>query len=77
MVVQMGARLLAGGLVIGFLVSLGASRLIASQLWGVSAGDPLTLIAVLGVLFLTGLVACYMPARKATGVDPLIALRRD
>jgi putative ABC transport system permease protein len=77
MVVRMGFRLLVGGLVIGFLASLGASRMIASQLWGVSAGDPLTLVAVVVVLFLTGLVACYVPARKATAVDPLIALRRD
>jgi putative ABC transport system permease protein len=63
--------------VIGILVSLGLSRVIASQLWGVSPYDPATLASVATVLLLTGLVACWVPARRATRVDPLVALRYE
>lgn len=49
----------------------------ATQLWGVSAYDPWTLTLVPTVLLLTGLVACWLPARRASRVDPLIALRHE
>ena len=49
--------------------------MIAAQLWGTSEHDPLTLAAVVIVIALVGLAACYFPARRATKVDPLIALR--
>jgi putative ABC transport system permease protein len=77
LVIRMGARLVVLGLAIGLVVSLGLSRVIASQLWGVSPYDPLTLASVAAVLLLTGLVACWVPARRATRVDPLVALRYE
>jgi predicted permease len=77
LVIRMGARPLVLGLTIGLLVSLGVSRVIASQLWGVSPYDPATLASVAAVLLLTGLVACWVPARRATRVDPLVALRYE
>jgi putative ABC transport system permease protein len=77
MVVRTGFRLLAIGLVAGLLASFGVSRVIASQLWGVSPYDPFTLIGVVGVLAMAGLAACYVPARKATVIDPIIALRME
>jgi putative ABC transport system permease protein len=77
LVIRMGGRLVALGVVIGLAASLGLARVIASQLWGVSAHDPATLGAVTGVLLATGLVACWIPARRATRVDPLVALRYE
>jgi putative ABC transport system permease protein len=50
---------------------------VRSQLWGVSAHDPLTFSAVLTVLIAVGLAACFLPARRATKVDPLVALRYE
>jgi ABC-type antimicrobial peptide transport system permease subunit len=75
LVLRMGARLVVLGLAIGLAISLAVSRVISSQLWGVSPYDPATLASVAGVLLLTGLVACWVPARRATRVDPLVALR--
>jgi putative ABC transport system permease protein len=71
----MGLRLVAIGAVIGLLGSFAATRLIASELVATSRNDPLTLIAVVVTITLVGLAACYFPARRATRVDPLIALR--
>jgi ABC-type antimicrobial peptide transport system permease subunit len=53
------------------------TRLIESQLWGVSPRDPVTLAGVVGVAALAGLAAGYFPARRATRVDPMIALRHE
>lgn len=77
LVLRMGARLVVLGLVIGLAVSLALSRVIASQLWGVSPYDPATLASVVAVLLVTGLVACWVPAQRATRVDPLVALRYE
>jgi putative ABC transport system permease protein len=77
LVIRMGARPVVLGLAIGLLVSLALSRVIASQLWGVSPYDPVTLASVVAVLLVTGLVACWVPARRATRVDPLVALRYE
>jgi putative ABC transport system permease protein len=77
MVVRMGLRLMAIGVGIGLLVSVGLGRIIATQLWGVSAYDPWTLTCVPIVLLITGLLACWIPARRAARVDPLIALRHE
>jgi putative ABC transport system permease protein len=77
MVIRMGLRLVAIGVVVGLLASLAMGKIIATQLWGVSAYDPWTLTLVPTLLFLTGLVACWLPARRASRVDPLIALRHE
>ncbi|HXI43340.1 MAG TPA: hypothetical protein VNH83_25390, partial [Bryobacteraceae bacterium] len=51
------------------------TRYLASQLWRVSPGDPLTFAGVITLLFAVGLGACFWPARRAAGVDPAVALR--
>jgi putative ABC transport system permease protein len=77
MVIRMGLRLVAIGVFVGLLASLAMGKIIATQLWGVSAYDPWTLALVPTLLLLTGLVACWLPARRASRVDPLIALRHE
>jgi putative ABC transport system permease protein len=71
----MGLRLVAIGAAIGLAGSFAATRLIAAELVATSQHDPLTLTAVVVTIVLVGLAACYFPARRATRVDPLIALR--
>jgi len=75
LVIMGGLRLVALGVVIGVVASLSLARVIATQLWGVSAYDPWTLSIVAVLLLGTGLLACWVPARRAAGVDPLVALR--
>jgi putative ABC transport system permease protein len=70
-----GAQLAAVGLALGLVGSLAAARLIATLLFGVKPTDPLTFAAVAVILASVALVACYIPARRATRVDPLTALR--
>jgi putative ABC transport system permease protein len=77
LVINMGLRLVILGVTIGLAISLGIAKVLATQLWGVSPYDPATLIAVPLLLLLTGLVACWVPARRAARVDPLIALRYE
>jgi predicted permease len=77
MVIRMGLKLVGLGVGIGLVVSLALGRVIATQLWGVSAYDPWTLVCVPALLLATGIVACWLPARRAAGVDPLVALRYE
>jgi putative ABC transport system permease protein len=77
MVIRMGLRLVGIGVVLGLIASAALGRVIATQLWGVSAYDPWTLVCVPVVLLITGLVACWLPARRAANVDPLVALRYE
>src|SRR5258707_433176 len=77
LVVGQGMRLAAAGLALGLLVAFAAMRLLGSLLFGVSAHDPLTFGAVSLVLALAAVLACYIPARRATKVDPIIALRYE
>jgi putative ABC transport system permease protein len=75
MVLRRGLRLVGLGVGVGLLASFAVTRVIANQLWEVSPRDPLTLGAAVAVVALAGLAACYFPARRATKVDPLVALR--
>src|SRR6266508_3530808 len=77
MVLWMGLKLVGLGVGVGLLASFAVTRVIANQLWGVSPRDPVTLVAVVAVVALAGLAACYFPARRATKVDPLVALRYE
>ena len=72
-----GARLTLLGVAIGLAASLGFTRLLAKMLFGVRASDPLTLIVVSMILSAVAFLACYIPARRATRVDPMVALRYE
>ncbi len=76
-VVRQGAGLAAVGLAIGAAGSLVVTRLLGSMLFEVKPGDPVTLIGVSLLLMLVAMAACYIPARKASCVDPLVALRHE
>jgi putative ABC transport system permease protein len=75
MVLGAGAKMTAAGVALGLLASFGLTRLIATLL--VSATDPITLVAVSSLLSLVAFAACYVPARRATRIDPLVALRYE
>ncbi|MBL8167732.1 MAG: FtsX-like permease family protein, partial [Acidobacteria bacterium] len=77
LVVGQGLRLVAIGLAIGLLLSFALTRLIASLLFGVSATDPFTFFGIALALIMTSVLACWLPARRATKVDPLQALRHE
>ncbi len=72
-----GARLTFLGVAIGLAASLGLTRLLAKMLFGVRASDPATLIVVSVILSAVAFLACYIPARRATRVDPMVALRYE
>jgi ABC-type antimicrobial peptide transport system permease subunit len=72
-----GMRPVAIGMAVGVLGAAALSRFIATLLFGVAPLDPLTFFVVLVVLTTVGLVACWLPARRATRVDPLTALRAE
>jgi predicted permease len=77
MVVGQGAKLTLAGVAIGIGVAVGLTPLMTSLLFGVSAHDPRTFAAVAGLLIFVALLACYIPARRATLVDPMVALRYE
>ncbi len=75
MVLKDGLVLIAGGIAVGVVVSLATTRFMASQIWGVSATDPWTFAVVATVILAAGLAACFFPARRASRIDPMVALR--
>jgi predicted permease len=77
LVVGQGLRLAAVGLVLGLFLAFVLTRLLSSLLFGVSTSDPLTFGVVAAVLLIVAALACYIPARRAIAVDPVIALRYE
>jgi predicted permease len=77
LVMRQGLTLAACGALAGIALAVLAGRSIATLLYGIQPADPLTLLTVTGGLTLVALLACYIPARRATRVDPLVALRAE
>jgi putative ABC transport system permease protein len=72
-----GMKLAAAGTIIGAAGAFALTRFMSTMLFGVSAIDPLTFIAMAGALIAVTMVACYVPAKRASKVDPLVALRYE
>jgi putative ABC transport system permease protein len=77
MVLRQGITLTLIGAAFGVVATLGATRLISSMIFGVSPDEPLTFVAVAAILSIVALLACYIPARRAMKVDPMVALRYE
>jgi predicted permease len=77
LVIGHGAKMALIGVAVGIVAALGLTRLIANQLFGVSARDPLTFLGVALLLIIVAVSACYIPARRAMRVDPMVALRHE
>ena len=77
MILWKGLRLISVGMLIGVLASLGLTRFLADQIFGVLTTDPLTFLAVVTLFLAVGLIASLLPARRAAGIDPLVALRYE
>ena len=77
MVLRQGLILIAIGIGVGLLAIIPLRRVLLSQVFGISATDPLTIVSVSLMLMTVALLACYIPALRATRVDPLDALRHE
>jgi putative ABC transport system permease protein len=77
MVVREGMVMALAGIAAGLVGALAMSRVLASLLFGIEARDPATFALVASTLVVIALVACYLPARRATRVDPVVALRYE
>jgi ABC-type antimicrobial peptide transport system permease subunit len=77
MIIGDGARMTLLGTAIGVVAALALTRLMSKMLFGVKPADPLTFVAVAALLCLVALLACYIPARRAMKVNPVIALRYE
>jgi len=77
MILRQGLRTILAGVAIGALAALALTSTLRSLLFGVSATDPLTFVSMSLALVAAALFACYVPARRATRVDPVVALRSE
>ena len=77
LVIGHGLRLIAAGIAVGVGAALAGGRLLGAYLYGVGTHDAATIAAAVGALGATSLVASYLPARRAMGVEPMRALRQD
>ncbi|MGA2149500.1 MAG: FtsX-like permease family protein [Bryobacteraceae bacterium] len=77
LVLRTGLGMTAAGLLLGILGALGLPRLLATLLIGIGGWSPLTMAAVAAILGAIALLACYVPARRATRIDPVVALRYE
>ena len=77
LVVKQGMRLSLTGVLLGLAAAFAVSRVLSGMLFGVQSTDPITYFAAAAVLTATTLLACYLPARRATRVDPVVALRYE
>jgi putative ABC transport system permease protein len=77
MVMRHGLRLAIAGAVVGLVGAAVVSQLMAGVLYGIKSTDPLTFVSVALLLIAVALLACYLPARRAVRVDPMIALRHE
>jgi putative ABC transport system permease protein len=77
LIIGNGMRLTLLGVAVGVPVTLALTRLMSGMLSGVTSADPLTYVAVVGMLLISALLASYFPARRATRIDPIVALRAE
>jgi putative ABC transport system permease protein len=77
LILRQGMTLVAAGVIFGVAASLGLTRLIASLLYGISASDPITFFLLSAALVFVAFIACWLPARRASAVDPIVALHAE